>query len=394
MVREPVEDRDVVVFIRVPFCAKEHKGDAFGAVRAGKQAREDYLDALRREIEASADLFEGRRVRSVYVGGGIAAAADPDKLSRMLIELKRRVETVRGMELTVRFSPQTLTVPSMSAFNACSFNRVALEVLSTKDDCLKALGSPHSVAEVTTAIDCLNAFCAPNVDCELLYGIPGQTPRTLRNSAVICRGGRGMTHVTLRRFEEPAASATAGDAEDDAVVGGTADAASGVPTEEGLRGQFEAAAGELARNGYRHYAAGRFAREGFQSDYVLSEALGVDRIGFGLGAQSFLGSTSYRNTCDFNEYLAHSGDFTRIVRDVAEWDGRDLARRYVGGRLGLDTGVSLAELEGAHPAEASSFAGLWGRLESKGLAVEKSGAIVPTEEGMRRHDEVEQLVWA
>lgn len=400
MVRDQVEDRDVIVFVRIPFAPKPHTGDPYGAVHANKQARDAYLAALRREMESSADLFEGRRVRAILVGGGIAAAASPDAVARLLIEFKRRVDIARGMELTVRFSPKTVGVAALSAFNACAFNRVGLAVLSTRDEALERIGTPHTMADLTTAIGYLGVFQVPNVDSELYYGIPGQTPTSLRNGAVVCSGGRGMTHISLTPYRGPGSENVSDDER---------------------RAQFEAARSYLASEGYRLYAAGRFARPGFECDFERSNALGVDRIGFGLGAHSFVDGMSYRNTDDFETYVAHAGDFTTCVRDVAEWDERDLAKRYVCGHMGLAEGIDLDEFARRFPAcaagQAATFEPVWERLRNAGLAEmqanradgadgasDASGAeattgtadrhfLVPTVEALRDEDAVRTLVW-
>ncbi len=371
-VHEPVEKRDVVVFVRTPFCVSEHKGDIYKAVHANRQAREDYLGALKRELEASGDLLEGRRVRAIYVGGGIASVASPDKLSRMLLEFKRRVDKVRGMELTIRFSPRTVGSPSLSAFNVCSYNRASLEVLATRDEFLTYLEAPQNMADITKALGYMDAFGVPNIDCEILYGIPGQTPTSLKNAAVACTGGRGMVHVTLRPYTGPGSEEV---------------------SEEDRKAQHAAAAECLAASGCHMYAPECFAKTPFECEYTLADARGLDHIGFGLGARSFVGGMSYRNTSSFEEYVAHSSDFTKVVRDVVEWDEPALAKRMASLRLASNLGLDLGEFKDAHPQQAPKYEPLWDQLCKEGLATLEAGILAPTTEGLRTASRVQQRVW-
>lgn len=401
MLRTPVEDRDVIVFMRVPFTRRPYEADPYQAAHVGKQAREEYLAALRREVASAADLLEGRRVRAVLVGGGAASAADPFALSRLLIEFRRQAEHVRGMELSVRLEPGAVGSPLLTTLGSCGYTRVVLAAEATAEKQLEAIGAPHTMAELTEAVDCMGLFHVPNIDTELMYGVPGQTETSLRNAAVTASAGAGMSHVTLRPF---GGKGSEGVAEDE------------------RRELFGAAAGRLEKEGFRLYAACSFARAGFESDYTVSDALGVDRIGFGLGARSFVGGTSWRNTTDYGRYVAHADEFDQVVEDVAAWDEESLARRFLCGRLGLAQGFAAEEFGERFPGSRGVLDAALGRLEEAGLALVggdgeqvgdvggqagggqagggqaggaggDGGQVRPTVEGLRRPDEVSRLVW-
>ena len=372
MARTPVEDHDVIVFVRIPFCMREYEGDPYKTTHAGKQARERYLDALDREMRASADLFEGKRVRAIYVGGGEASAVDPSRLARILLEFRRRVDHVRGMELSLRLAPPAVNSPLLSTLGMCNYTRVVLSSLATTEQQLEAVGSPHTSRELATAIECLGMFNVPSIDNELFYGIPGQTETSLRNAAVVASGGLGMAHVTLRPYAGKGASAV---------------------SKAELRAQFEAAATYLKEGGYNGYAAESFARPGFECDYTRCEALGVDRIGFGLGARSFVNGMSWRNTTDLGKYAAGSHDFTAVTEDVASWDEMSLARRFICGRLALKEGFDRVQLTCRFPSSTDGLGPVWDRLEQAGLACTEGDVVRPTEEGLRDRATIERVLW-
>ena len=372
MIHEPVEKRDLVVFIRTPFCAKEHKADIYQAIHGTKTARDQYMDALDREIKAAGELFEGRRVRAIYVGGGAAPVAAPEKLARTIIEFKRSVERVRGCEVTMRFSPKTVSSPSLTTLNSCSFNRVTLEVLSARNEVLENIGAPHLNRDIAEAVGFLGVFGAANIDCEMLYGIPGQTPTTLRNDAVICTGGRGMTHVTLRAYRGEGCE----DVSDDQ-----------------RREQFYAAHDYLEQEGHHMYTSECFARDRFVGEFANCEAHGIDRVGFGLGAQSFVDGMSWRNTHDFDEYVTHSDDFENVVRDIVQWDAGALARRDVSLGLARRDGFDPNELAEKAPEIAEGLKRLTENLCAEGLATIEGCLVVPTVEGLRRAPEIQKRAW-
>ena len=92
---------------------------------------------------------------------------------------------------------------------------------------------------------------------------------------------------------------------------------------------------------------------------------------------------SYRNTSNFEEYVAHSSDFTKVLRDVVEWDEPALAKRTALLRLASNLGLDLGEFKDAHPQQAPKYEPLWDQLCREGLATLEAGILAPTTEGLR-----------
>lgn len=355
-------DAPLSIYIHIPFCIKRSRGDAPNVCEAGSGVRRDYLKALEREIEAGLELVENRPVSSIFVGGG-GSMLLPDEFARLLLKLKRAARPVRGMELTIRFVPETLQSATLSGLNICSFNRVSVEALCQREKDFRFLGTSYGYATVEDGMNMLSLFKYPNCDVELLYGIPGQSEKAFENALCSYTNFRNVTHVTLRPY-----------AGNDAV----ADAELGE--------RFAFAAAYLGERGFRLYADGRFAKPGRECQFALDEAHDVERLGFGAAARTVMDGYSYENTADVARYIEGSASFEKIaVNPVRLDEGSTLCRRAAL-RLQLNEGFDYVE------AGFAMLGAKFERLAEMGLVELESPTVRPTLLALRAPERVRAVL--
>jgi len=362
------DQTDISVYIHIPFCIKKRPGEDTLLVPSNREVRNAYMDALERELMAAGDQLEGRQIASITIGGGIATTVSPDKLSRMMLKFRRTYQVKPRAEFSISAVPQTLVVPCLSSLNSCNVNRISIEALSPVDALLEKIGAPHRLEDIENGTALVVKFGYSDVDVVLLYGIPGQTCTTIKNTIQAFTSLKGFRHLTLKQYE------LARQAE--------------VSTSE-LEDQFHTAVEVCAEREMSQYAAGRFACKGSESSFVLHECLGMERIGFGLGARSYLDRMVYQNTTDFETYLRHSDDYTKIIAAARELNDLDLQKRFVASQLQLLEGFSDEAFrqefnhqpEGFIQTTLNSFIDL-------GLAARLDDRIFPTEKGLLYSDEM------
>lgn len=369
---EAVEKKDVSVYIHIPFSIKIRRGDNTLVINSTREIRNQYLDALEREMTNAGDVLDGRRITSICIGGGIATTVSPDKLARIMIRFKRQYDVAPRAEISVTAAPQTLVTPCLSSLNMFNINRISLVAYSPVDALLETIDAPHRLSDIENGSALLVKFGFQDIDAVLMYGIPGQTATTIRNTIIAFTSVKGFQHITLKPYELSAQC--------------------GVNDIE-LDNQYRLAVDVLADRNLIQYSAGRFAVDGKQSLFTLNELLGVERVGFGLGARSFIDNLIYENTTNFNLYVQNANDFSGLVSAATEMNTLELMKRFVALRLQLVQGfreTDFVEKFGCLPVDA--MPDVMARLVENGFVESDQGSIHPTMKGLRLSTDLVQTI--
>ena len=162
-----------------------------GSLRTGKPGSEAaptldplveqrYLDALRADLEAALPLVWGRRVQTVFIGGGTPSLFSPAGIDRMLADIRARVPLEPAAEITLEANPGTFERERFKAFRAAGVTRLSVGVQSFDDAALTRIGRVHDAAQARAAVcEARQAFDTFNID--LMYALPGQTLAQLRS---------------------------------------------------------------------------------------------------------------------------------------------------------------------------------------------------------------------
>jgi oxygen-independent coproporphyrinogen-3 oxidase len=132
-----------------------------------------YLDALCADLEASLPLIWGRRVVSVFVGGGTPSLFSSEGIERLLGDVRARLPLEPGCEITLEANPGTFEAQRFRAFRRAGVTRLSIGVQSFDDEALRQLGRVHDAAQARAAVaEAREAFDTFNID--LMYALPGQ----------------------------------------------------------------------------------------------------------------------------------------------------------------------------------------------------------------------------
>ncbi len=167
------------LYVHVPWCLKKCPYCDFNshAWRGGErepvpEAR--YVDALVRDLEESLPFVWGRRVHSVFIGGGTPSLFAPAAIERLIAAIRARMPLEPGCEITLEANPGTFERERFHGYADAGVTRLSIGVQSFDDAKLAALGRVHDAAQARAAIDeAKQAFATFNVD--LMYALPGQS---------------------------------------------------------------------------------------------------------------------------------------------------------------------------------------------------------------------------
>jgi putative oxygen-independent coproporphyrinogen III oxidase len=168
------------LYIHLPWCLKKcpycdfnsHEVSGGGGLQQDVEQR--YLQALIADLEMSLPLVWGRRVHSIFIGGGTPSLFSPDSIDQLLAAVRARLPLEAGCEITLEANPGTFEKDRFEAFRQAGVTRLSIGVQSFNDAHLKVLGRVHNSAQAHAAIEeaAMN-FDAFNID--IMYALPGQT---------------------------------------------------------------------------------------------------------------------------------------------------------------------------------------------------------------------------
>lgn len=192
-------EKDVGVYVHVPFCARICPYCDFAVEPAPEllrdpaaevfRDREDRtVSALIAELEARRPDFAGRRLSTLYFGGGTPGLLRADSLARLREAVgsafpplpKAESESGAAVEVTLEVNPSTLERDRLKAFaEQAGINRLSVGVQSFDDSVLKALGRAHRVDEIHRTLQAARAAGFDNLSVDLMFAVLHQTPAML-----------------------------------------------------------------------------------------------------------------------------------------------------------------------------------------------------------------------
>ena len=307
----------VGAYISWPFCAQKCTYCNFASGVATRDLERRYLAALLNEIQAWQGVAD-----TVYLGGGTPSAMDSDDLNRVLASLRGE-----RREATIEAAPGTLTPEKTVAWVRAGINRVSLGVQSFVARELARTGRKHTAETVAHDVGMLRAHGIPNVNIDLIAGLPGQTEASWAESlAATIR--LDVPHVSVYMLEVDGDSRLGFEI----LAGGARYGAGDVPPDDQIADFYEIAVDRLAAHGIRRYEISNFARPGAESLHNMKYWKREAYIGFGADAHSFDGASRWQNVETARDYADRSARGESVRSELSTPDPGE-EKFFVGLRL-------------------------------------------------------------
>ena len=135
---------------------------------------ERYTQALMADLDAALPLIWGRRIASIFIGGGTPSLFSPDAIDTLLALVRARVALAPDAEITLEANPGTFERDRFSAYAQAGVNRLSIGVQSFDDAKLHVLGRVHDVAQARAAIEEAGRV-VPTFNIDLMFALPAQS---------------------------------------------------------------------------------------------------------------------------------------------------------------------------------------------------------------------------
>ena len=364
------------LYVHIPWCVQKCPYCDFNSHAVRENFPEaDYLAALVADLESALPLVWGRKIVSIFLGGGTPSLFSGEGIDTLLTALRTRLPLVHDAEITLEANPGTVEAGKFATFRAAGINRLSLGIQSFDNAHLKALGRIHDGDEARRAIE-IAARHFDNFNLDLMYGLPGQTiDQALADVEQAL--AFGPTHLSCYQLTiEPNTAFAA--------------APPSLPDLDRCADMQEAIETRLAAAGFAHYETSAFARSGRQCRHNLNYWTFGDYLGIGAGAHGKLTlhdgkAWEVRRQMRWKQpkqYLAGVAE-DRPLQDDFAVPAADLPFEFMMNALRLIEGFdpALFEMRTAQPLLAVET--ILRQAEDEGLIERAAGRIAPTQRGQR-----------
>ena len=163
------------LYIHIPWCVRKCPYCDFNSHEArGAFPEQEYIAALIRDLELALPLIWGRKVYTVFFGGGTPSLLSGESVEQILRSVRMLLPLDIGAEITLEANPGTVEAARFAAYREAGVNRLSMGIQSFNDAHLQALGRIHSADEAKRAIVIAQQHFG-NLNLDLMYALPKQT---------------------------------------------------------------------------------------------------------------------------------------------------------------------------------------------------------------------------
>lgn len=371
------------VYLHWPFCRSKCPYCDFNSHVRDSVDQARWRRALIAELDHWADATPGRRVTSLFFGGGTPSLMEPETVAALIARVRQRWPVARDLEVTLEANPTSVEQARFATLADAGVNRVSLGVQALDDRALRFLGRQHGAGEALAAVAMAHRHFA-RVSFDLIYARPGQSVADWRRELREALTHAGE-HLSVYQLTIEKQTAFEGAHRRGELV---------LPDEDAATALFEATAEMLAASGRPAYEVSNHARPGAECRHNLTYWRYGDYVGIGPGAHGRprvsgdkLATRQHRAPeiwLDEVERLGHATTERRVLPSAEQAE----EALMMGLRLG--EGIDAARFQaatGVRLEDAIDRAGL--DLLVAGGFVRRDGATIrATEEGMLRLDAV------
>jgi oxygen-independent coproporphyrinogen-3 oxidase len=368
------------LYVHVPWCIRKCPYCDFNSHEArGEIPEQRYIEALIADLDRALPLVWGRRLYTIFFGGGTPSLLSVRAIDTLLSAVRARMPLAAEAEITLEANPGTFEAEKFAAFRAAGVNRLSIGIQSFNARHLRSLGRVHDDQQAHQAIEIARAHF-DNFNLDLMYALPEQTPAEassdIGTALQYAPPHLSVYHLTLEPntyfHRYPPA----------------------LPDDDAAAQMQDAIAATLGDAGYDHYETSAYAQPGRRSRHNLNYWMFGDYLGVGAGAHSKLTfadrvvrQVRYRQPRDYmDRALTESA-----VQSDETVDARELPFEFMMNALRLNAGfaTSLFEERTGLPLVAALRA--LDEAERRGLIVRDHEHIAPTELGRRFLNDLLQI---
>lgn len=359
------------LYIHIPFCRS--RCQYCGFYSETRCCTDAYVKAAVREMELRSTDGAPYLFDTVYFGGGTPSCLSPGQTEELLSEARKWFPVSDHAEITMEMNPCDMSDPWLRNIYGLGVNRISVGVQSQRDDLLIRIGRRHTAAEARSAVRRAFRTGFHNISIDLMYDLPGQTPRDFRK-ALQTAAHLPITHISVYSLILEEGTPFWRQRERGHLR---------LPPEEESWVMYQDMCRIPAQYGFRRYEISSFARPGYESAHNQKYWRMDPYIGIGPSAHSNVGDLRWGNSPDLAAYMKTLSDGALPPHEKRVLTEKSRMEEYCFLHLRMTEGIGAEDFQNSfgHPL-AYWYGNTISRLESENLIRRDSGRVFLTYKGM------------
>ncbi|MCV6613983.1 MAG: radical SAM family heme chaperone HemW [Cellvibrionaceae bacterium] len=361
----------LALYVHIPWCVRKCPYCDFNSHAAGENLPEtEYINALICDLKAEQALAQGRKLQSIFIGGGTPSLFGGASFDQLLRAIEAQLGFADDIEITLEANPGTAEQTRFGDYRRAGIDRLSIGVQSFAPAQLQKLGRIHSAEQAEAAVDMARRAGFDNINIDIMHGLPGQSPAQAQQdlARAIQLGPEHLSWYQLtiepntEYYHRPPT----------------------LPVDDALAEIQQQGQAQLAEAGYQQYEVSAYSRQR-PSRHNLNYWRFGDYLGIGAGAHgkiSYADGTVERRwkTRAPNHYLARGGDYLAGSKAI---EAEQLALEFMMNALRLSQGFELELFSQRSNLPLSSIEPQLRQLSERGLIDIEAGHLRASELGQR-----------
>jgi oxygen-independent coproporphyrinogen-3 oxidase len=322
------------IYIHIPFCAIKCMYCDFYSIADREESIPRFVNALISEIQRCQIDTTEWKIDTIFFGGGTPSLLEAKQIESILEALAAKYDLSSVKEFTIEANPGEAPKERLRDFRSFGINRISMGVQSLEPKLLKFLTRIHSVEQVFETFENARAVGFENVNCDLIYAIPGQSweiwERDLNRiielepnhiSAYTLTLEKGTDLFTLVKNKKV------------------------TMPKDGQTGEWFLKTHEMMKmNGYASYEISNFSRSGMECEHNLHYWRIHPYLAFGPSAHGFDGTNRWNNSRSLDQYLQQIESDSSPVSMKEALSEKDRLNELIGFGLRMNEGINLKRI--------------------------------------------------
>ena len=259
------------LYIHLPWCERKCPYCDFNSHEADVVPQQAYVDALLDDLTQDLPLIWGRRIESIFIGGGTPSLFSAESIDRLFSGLRSLLNFAPAIEITMESNPGSADAANYHGYREAGVNRLSIGIQSFDDAQLATLGRVHDSAQAERAFTLAREAGFDNINLDLMFALPGQSLDAACSdlTRALALAPEHLSHYqltiepnTLFHHHRPPA----------------------LPDDDDCFEQQQACQELLASHGYRQYEVSAYCLDNRESRHNLNYWQFGDYLGIGAGA--------------------------------------------------------------------------------------------------------------
>lgn len=328
--------KELQLYVHIPFCSQKCGYCDFLSMVLNEEAQRPYVDQLIDEIRSQGKQYTDYYISTIFIGGGTPTILKGTWIVNIMSAIYESFLVASFAEITIECNPGTVSIDKLKYYRQSGINRISIGLQSTVDKELQKLGRIHTFEGFLESYQMVKEVGFTNINVDLMSAIPNQTLDSFKESLrkVVRLKPEHISVYSL--IVEPNTPFYRWYRE-----GGERRAE--LPDEDVERQMYHLTKKYLREHGYQQYEISNYAKPGFECRHNIGYWTGVEYLGLGLGAHSYVLGKRFHVEKSLPKYMKilMRKDLTSCYQDVEDISKEESMEEFFFLGLRMTKGVNL-----------------------------------------------------